>query len=324
MAFIDEIKFYISAGKGGDGVVRWRHEKGKEYGGPSGGNGGKGGDVYLRGKRDLALLNKYRNIKEFRASDGSAGEASERQGKGGEDLFIDLPVGSIVTNLKTRRTYELLHEDQTILILRGGKGGFGNAHFKSSTNIRPKEFTLGEKGQESEFRIELQLIADIGLVGLPNAGKSSLLNALTNAKAKVAGYAFTTLEPNLGAFYEFVIADIPGLIEGAAEGKGLGHKFLKHIKRTRMILHLISLEDKDIYVAYKTVRGELEKFDQDLLDKKEIVVLSKTDLVSKEDIKNAIAYLKRKKVKNIQKFSIIDDKSVKKLSDVIIKKLRGV
>ncbi|HEV8666726.1 MAG TPA: GTPase [Candidatus Paceibacterota bacterium] len=225
MAFVDELTFDAAAGKGGDGVVRWLHEKGKEYSGPSGGNGGNGGNVYMRAVRDLNLLARYRGEKRFDAPSGADGENSNRHGKGGDDMTIDLPIGSLVRNTATGEQYELLEEGEKIMILKGGRGGAGNAAFKSSVNITPEESTPGALGESATFTIELRIIADAGLVGLPNAGKSSLLNALTNAAAKVAPYAFTTLDPNLGALYGYIIADIPGLIEGASEGKGLGFRF---------------------------------------------------------------------------------------------------
>lgn len=231
MAFVDEVKINIKAGRGGSGVVRWLNEKNKEYSGPSGGNGGAGGDVYAESVLDLGVLINYKNIKILEASDGRDGAKKSRQGSKGEDLNIKVPVGSILTNLSTLERFELNKEGDKVLILKGGKGGLGNEHFKASTNIRPEQSTPGRDGEEAVFLIELELIAHVGLVGLPNAGKSSLLNVLTNARSKVGNYAFTTLEPNLGDLYGYIIADIPGLIEGASDGKGLGHKFLRHIKK---------------------------------------------------------------------------------------------
>ena len=244
MAFIDELAFHVKAGNGGNGVVRWRHERGKNFSGAAGGNGGKGGDVYVRAIRDLGILASYRNTKEFEAVKGEDGMRNSMHGGDGKDLIIDLPIGSIITDLRTKRQFNLIEENETIKILNGGRGGLGNEHFKASTNVTPLQSTPGTKGEEADFHIELELVADAGLIGLPNAGKSSLLNALTNARAQVGSYAFTTLEPNLGALKGgFILADIPGLIEGASEGKGLGHKFLRHIKRTKVVLHLISLEE---------------------------------------------------------------------------------
>ncbi len=329
MAFVDELKIHIEAGKGGEGVERWRHEKGKEFGGPSGGDGGKGGSVFAVGSRDLGLLFSYRHKKSFSAEHGSAGAKNSLHGKNGEDLTIKLPIGSVVTNLKTKKVVHVLTEHERILLLKGGDGGFGNEHFKSSTNQQPKKTTPGYPGEEGDFYIELQLVVDVGFAGFPNAGKSSLLNALTNASAKIGSYQFTTLEPNLGALFGYILADIPGLIEGASEGKGLGHKFLRHIKRTKMIAHLISLENEDVMEAYKTIRRELEQYDEGpvlsgvegLGEKEEIIILTKTDLVDEKQLKKAkkeLAGLKKK----VFALSVYDDASLKEFSDALIKLLR--
>lgn len=322
MAFIDDLTFHIKAGNGGTGVVRWRHERGKEFSGAAGGNGGKGGDVYVRAIRDLGILARYRNTKEFEASKGGDGARNSMHGADGEDLTIDLPIGSIITDQRTKRQYTLLAEGETIKILTGGRGGLGNEHFKASTNVTPTESTPGKEGEEADFHIELELVADAGLVGLPNAGKSSLLNALTNAKAQVGSYAFTTLEPNLGALHGgFILADIPGLIEGASEGKGLGHKFLKHIKRTKRILHLISLENTAIVDTYKTVRDELKKYGQGLDEKEETIILTKTDVTDAKTVESARKKLS-KYSKDILEITVLDDDSIKELSDEIVKRLR--
>jgi GTP-binding protein len=310
--FIDELKINARAGKGGDGVALWLHEKGKDLAGPAGGNGGKGGDVFIVGVRDLGLLARYRNTKEFTAQNGENGMKRSKTGANGEDLEIPLPIGSIITNTRTGKKFALNHPEEKILILEGGNGGLGNEHFKASTNTRPKEFTLGKQGEEAEFFIELELVVDAGLIGLPNAGKSSLLNSLTNAKARVGSFQFTTLEPNLGDFYGFIIADIPGLIEGAAEGKGLGHKFLRHIKRTKMVFHCISAENEDIEGAWKTVREELKKYSSEVYDKREVIILTKTDLLNPKQIKKKIGILKKLNP-DVLKVSIIDDLAIEVL-----------
>lgn len=318
--FVDEITIRARAGKGGDGVVLWRHEKGKDYAGPAGGNGGKGGDVYVRAIRNLGLLARYRTVKEFVADNGQNGMRSSKTGKDGDDIEILLPIGSIVTNSTTKEVFSLEKENDRILVLNGGKGGLGNEHFKSSTNRRPKQATLGKDGEEADLFIELELVVDAGFIGLPNAGKSSLLNALTNAKAKVGSFQFTTLEPNLGDFYGFILADIPGLIEGASIGKGLGHKFLRHIKRTKMIFHCISSENKDVNEVYDIVRLELGRYNSDILDKEEIIILTKVDLLSEKELKDNIKLLKKKNSK-VFFVSIHDDRSVKELSDNLSKLL---
>lgn len=322
MAFVDEIKIIIKAGDGGDGVVRWLHEKGKEFSGPSGGNGGIGGDVYILAVRDVHLLSKYKALKEFQAEKGGDGARDSLHGKNGEDLIVKLPIGSVVTNNTTGEKYSLTEEGQKILILKGGGGGRGNESYKSSRNQSPTESTPGKPGEWAEFYIEIELVADISLVGVPNAGKSSLLNELSNSKSKVGNYPFTTLEPSLGEMYGFIIADIPGLIEGASEGKGLGHKFLRHIKRTKMIAHLVSLENEDPVASYKIIRKELEVFDPELAKKKEIVVLTKTDLV--EDLKRL-----DKVIKEMQKISpivisttVYDNNSLSILRDILIKEVK--
>jgi GTPase len=321
MAFVDEIDFHIKAGKGGDGAVRWIHEKGKEYMGPGGGNGGKGGDVYVEAVRDIGILSTYRNLKEFNAENGGNGGNNVMYGKNGDDLTIKLPIGSFVYNRDTEQGFDLMKEGERVLILKGGRYGLGNEHFKASTNVRPLQFTNGRPGEEGDFHIELKLVVDAGFVGFPNAGKSSLLNILTNAKSKVASYQFTTLEPSLGEMHKFILADIPGLIEGASDGKGLGDKFLRHISRTKMVLHCISLENEDITAAYKIIRRELEAYSESLASKREILVLTKTDLVDDETLK---AKMKEAKKLNKDLFvvSIANDEQIKALKDDLVKMLR--
>lgn len=310
--FIDELNLHLKAGRGGDGVVRWRHEKGKDHGGPSGGNGGKGGDVYAVAVRDIGILSAYRNIKGFEAGRGEDGAKDLKQGGVGRDVEIKLPVGSRLINLTTGHSLELLKDSEKILLLHGGRGGLGNEHFKGSTNIRPKEFTLGVSGEEADFHIELLLMVDVGIIGLPNAGKSSLLNALTSARSKVGDFPFTTLEPALGDFYGLIIADIPGLIEGAAKGKGLGHKFLRHIERTKTLLHCVSAEVENPFEAYKVVRNELELYNKEMIKKSEVVVLTKVDMISKTEQNKKLKLLKNV-ANSVLPVSILDDESIKNL-----------
>lgn len=314
MAFIDEMTILAFAGNGGNGVVRWRHEKGKEFSGPSGGNGGAGGSVFATAVRDIGVLSSYRNQKEFRAEKGENGKNNSMHGKNGEDYYIKLPIGSVITIVETGKQTQLLEEGESTLLFKGGIGGYGNENFKSSTNTKPEEWTSGKSGERGTLQIELELIVDAGFIGLPNAGKSSLLNELTNAKAEVGSYAFTTLDPNLGDFYGFILADIPGLIEGASEGKGLGHKFLRHIKRTKILLHCISLEQEDVVSSYNIVRKELEVYNTDLGKKREVVILTKTDVVSPKVVENTIKQIK-KVSKEVYAVSILDDTSVKEFQD---------
>lgn len=312
----------MKAGDGGNGVVAWRHEKGRDHAGPGGGNGGAGGNVYIRAVRDIGLLHRYRSEKEFVAGRGHDGMNWSKQGKSGQDITIDLPLGCILTNTTTGQSTELIKDNQTLLLLRGGNGGLGNEYFKGSINRAPKQFTPGKLGEEANFFIELQLVADAGLIGLPNAGKSSLLNELTNASAKVGDYEFTTLEPNLGDFYGQILADIPGLIEGASAGKGLGVKFLRHIRRTKILLHCISSENEDFGVAYKIIRNELSEYDKVLIDKPEIIVITKTDLVSSAVLAKKIKKLKSKSP--VLTVSTIDSVSLnmfKKKLSVLLKDL---
>jgi GTP-binding protein len=329
MAFIDEIKIYAQAGRGGDGVVRWRREKFVPKGGPSGGDGGRGGDFYVLAIRDVHILSKYKSKKIFSAGRGEDGGNKSLHGKKGEDFILNLPVGTIITNLETDEKSQLTKEGEKILLLKGGYGGFGNEHFKSSTNTTPKESRDGQEGENGNFKIELELFADIGLVGLPNAGKSSLLNALTNAQARVGDYPFTTLDPNLGDFYGYVIADIPGIIEGASEGRGLGVKFLRHIKRTKMLAHLVSFENANMLKSYKEIRKELEKYDkklnlgnEGLSLKEEIIILTKIDVI--DDTKIIAKKVKefQKISKNVFTISLFDDKIVKKFNDALVKILK--
>jgi len=329
MAFIDEIKISAEGGRGGNGVVRWRQEKFVPKGGPAGGDAGRGGNFYVLAVRDVHILSKYKMKKSFSAGRGEDGGNKSLHGKNGDDFVLELPVGSIITNIHTDERWQMTEAGQKFLLLKGGHGGFGNEHFKSSTNTTPKECRPGEEGERGNFKIELELFADVGLIGLPNAGKTSLLNALTNAQAKVADYAFTTLDPNLGDFYGYIIADIPGIIEGASEGKGLGVKFLRHIKRTKMLAHLVSFENANMLKSYKEVWKELEKYDKKLnlgegglSSKKEIIILTKADVI--DDPKMIAKKIKefQKITKNVFAISLFDDKMVKKFKDGLMKILK--
>ena len=284
--FVDERTITIAGGKGGNGVVHWHREKFVAKGGPDGGNGGRGGNAYIETVRNIRALERYTEKEVVRAENGANGSGTLKDGKNGADTTVFVPIGSMVLNKYTMERFEMVEEEQRVLVAAGGKGGFGNAHFKSSVNTTPTTATEGQEGQAYDFYIELHLIADVGIIGFPNAGKSTLLNTLTNASARVATYPFTTLEPNLGMFHGYTLADIPGLIENASQGKGLGHKFLRHISRTRMLLHLVSAEESNPAKTYQTIRNELSAYDPKLLEKKELVVLSKTDTV-KPDIINS-------------------------------------
>lgn len=318
---IDHVTLSIEAGKGGDGVVRWRREKGIPYGGPAGGDGGRGGDVYLRVIRDINALAVYKHKKEWKADSGEAGQKRSMHGSDAKDMYLQIPLGAVVYNREYDKTYECMEEGD-MLILRGGKGGLGNENFKSSTNRTPEEFTKGERGEFATFDVELKLIADVGLIGFPNAGKSSLLNALTRAGAKIGDYPFTTLEPNLGAYHGYVLADIPGLIEGASDGKGLGHKFLRHITRTKLLVHLVEASHENVGKAYTTIREELGKYDKELLNRDEIIVLSKVDTISKDEVKTKINELeKASKTKNILTLSLYEDETIKNFGDNLVQLL---
>lgn len=315
--FVDEITIHAKAGDGGRGVERWRHEKYKPMAGPSGGDGGVGGDVIVEAVADMALLAKYTGNLEFAAENGEIGQNDSQHGKRGDDCVIKVPVGSKVTDLERDREYELTTVGEKIIILKGGRGGRGNEHFKSSTNRAPKETTPGRPGEEGGFRIEIALTADVGLIGLPNAGKSTLLNAWTNSKSRIGAYPFTTVEPHLGEMYGIIIADIPGLISGAATGKGLGHKFLRHVTRTKMLIHLVSLESEDPISDYYTIRTELSNYEEALAEKEEWIVFTKKDLVNKEFIDD-IAQKVDKFKKRVFFIDQNDEESLKNLRDSLV------
>ncbi|MBY0309570.1 GTPase ObgE [Patescibacteria group bacterium] len=319
--FIDEITLQVAAGNGGDGVVRWRHDKYKPMAGPAGGDGGKGGDVYVRAVRDISVLGRYTGEKKFAAASGEAGHNGSKTGKGGDDLYIDVPIGTSVRDREKGRVFEVLTEGETVRIYKGGAGGLGNEYFKSSVNRSPEKATKGKEGERGLLHIELSLVVDAGMVGFPNAGKSSLINALTNAQSKVGAYAFTTKSPQLGELYGYVLADIPGLIEGAAAGKGLGHSFLRHIARTKMLLHVISLDSADPKSDYYTIRKELSSYDASLTEKEEWIIFNKMDLVNKDFIEGVLASIDIIG-KRVFVVSAITGEGVKEFSDALVAHLR--
>ncbi|MDA9720885.1 GTPase ObgE [Candidatus Pelagibacter sp.] len=323
MKFLDQVKIYVKAGNGGSGSPSFRREKFVEFGGPDGGDGGRGGSVILISERNLNTLIDYRYQQHFKAERGKDGSGKNKTGKGGEDLYLKVPLGTQVFEEDNKTLiYDFKSQKEEFLVASGGKGGFGNTRFKSSTNRAPKKFTKGGQGEEFWIWLQLKTIADIGIIGLPNAGKSSLLASMTSANPKIANYKFTTINPNLGvASYddkEVTLADIPGLIEGAHTGTGLGIKFLKHIERCKTLLHLIDITEDDLFISYNQVRKELSKYSKDLVKKKEIVVLNKTDLIDEEEKKEKIKKLKNKLKKNIFLMSTMDKKSVSDIKSKLV------
>lgn len=311
---IDEVTVKVRAGSGGRGAVAFNKNM-NQYG-PVGGSGGRGGSVYIEGSSDLSILNKFRFKKEFAAKNGEDGKAQFRDGADAPDLVLQVPLGTVIYNLTTGTDQEVVAVGERILIAIGGKGGRGNFHFRSSTRIRPRIFEHGKPGEEFTLHLELKLIADVGFIGLPNVGKTSLLNELTSAQSKVANYPFTTLEPNLGVYYELILADIPGLIEGASSGKGLGIKFLRHIERTRVLFHIISAESSNPVADHKTIRKELGAYSKALLKKKEYVFLSKSDMVASADLKKKLAAVKKQSPSALP-LSIYDFDSIEKLKKIL-------
>lgn len=311
---IDEANLKIKGGDGGTGVASFKNALMEK--GPTGGDGGKGGDVFLEGVSDLSALRQFRHKRGFAAESGRAGSNRDQKGADGEDLILKIPVGTVAKNLDLKTEYEITKVGQRVLVAHGAAGGYGNAHFRSSTNISPRQFSPGHTAREFSFTFELKLIADVGLIGLPNAGKSSLLNELTAAQSRVANYHFTTLEPHLGAYYGLILADIPGLIEGASGGKGLGTKFLRHISRCSALFHLVSCESDDMSKDYETIRQELGRYDKDLLSKPEYVFLSKSDLLSESEILEAKKQLARRKI-NPEVLTILDEDSLKRVKKIL-------
>ncbi|MEC7734603.1 MAG: GTPase ObgE [Pseudomonadota bacterium] len=297
MKFLDQAKIYIRSGDGGNGCISFRREKYVEFGGPNGGNGGKGGDVIIKSTEGLNTLIDYRFKQHFKAKNGDPGMGSDKTGKSGEDIIIEVPRGTLILEEDNKEVIiDIMDKDQNITILKGGNGGFGNSHFKNSENQTPRNANDGESGKEKWIWLRLKLIADVGLVGLPNAGKSTFVSTVSKASPKIADYPFTTIHPVLGIVKymdkEFVIADIPGLIEGAHEGKGLGDRFLGHIERCNILLHLIDVTDEDIINSWKTVRNEIKSYSKELSLKNEIIVLSKSDALNKKELNDKKEELK--------------------------------
>ena len=313
---IDDVKIKIIAGHGGRGAVAFN--KTKMNLGPAGANGGRGGSIYFEGVSNIDALNQFHFKKRAEAENGENGKTQFNDGKSGKDLIVKVPVGTVVTDLNTGQSVEIIAIGEKLLLARGGRGGKGNLNFRSSTNQSPTEFGPGQPGEKRDLRLELKLIADVGLIGLPNVGKSSLLNTLTNAKSRVANYPFTTLNPSLGVYYELILADIPGLIEGASAGKGLGIKFLRHVERTKTLFHLISSESQDPVKDYKIIRNELGAYNKELLDKQEYVFLCKSDLVDKTELKKKLGQLKKAKIIALP-ISIIDDESMENVKEILRK-----
>jgi len=323
MKFLDQVKIYIKAGDGGSGSPSFRREKFIEFGGPDGGDGGKGGSVVLVSERNLNTLIDYRYQQHFKAERGGDGKGKNQTGKGGDNLYLKVPIGTQVFEEDNKTLiFDFKKEKEEYTAAIGGKGGFGNTRFKSSTNRAPRKFTKGLKGEDFWIWLQLKTIADIGIIGLPNAGKSSLLASITSANPKIANYKFTTLNPNLGvAVYddkEITLADIPGLIEGAHKGVGLGTKFLKHIERCKTLLHLIDVTEEDLIRSYKQIRAELGKYSKSLLKKNEIIVLNKIDLIDKKNLESKKKILSSKIKKKIYDLSTLDKSKISKIKSKLL------
>ena len=328
--FVDYVKIHVSSGKGGSGSTHLRREKYVAKGGPDGGDGGRGGNIVFVSDKNLWTLYHFKFKKHFKAEQGHNGSKSRSSGANGKDEIIKIPVGTVVKDLESGEIlFEPISDNEEKVVVPGGKGGLGNWHFKSSTNQTPKYAQPGLEGHEKQLLLELKVLADVGLVGFPNAGKSTLLSVITDAKPKIANYEFTTLKPNLGIvrhrdFKSFVVSDIPGIIEGASEGKGLGHHFLRHIERNSTLLFLISCESRNVIKEYQTLLNELKNYNRELLDKKRIVVISKSDLINQ---KERLA-IKNKLKTNLQKIeshfiSAVTLEGVVELKDLIWNKLNS-
>ena len=323
MKFLDQVKIYVKAGNGGDGSPSFRREKFIEYGGPDGGDGGKGGSIILKAERNLNTLIDYRYQQHHKAKRGDNGSGQNRTGKSGDDLILSVPLGTQVFEEDNKTLiYDFIKFGEEFVAAAGGKGGLGNTRFKSSTNRAPKKITKGVPGEEFTIWLQLKTIADIGIIGLPNAGKSSLLAAITNANPKIANYQFTTLNPNLGvASYddkEITIADIPGLVEGAHKGTGLGIQFLKHIERCKSLLHLIDITNDDLKKSYKQVKNELKNYNSNLEKKKELIILNKTDLVDKKDLDKIIKDFSKNIKSEVISMTTLQKVSVSKIKAKLI------
>jgi GTP-binding protein len=308
---IDDVTIRVRAGNGGKGCVAF--QKSRYALGPTGGSGGEGGSFYFVGVSDLSALKQFRFKKAVQAEDGGNGKGEFVDGPKGKDVIFKIPVGTVITNLDKNEKIEIVKIGEPILIAKGGKGGRGNFLFRSSTNTTPMQCQPGIHGEAYSLRLELKMIADIGFIGLPNVGKSSLLKELTNANPKVANYPFTTLEPHLGVYYDLILADIPGLIEGASEGKGLGIKFLRHVERTKILFHFISAESEDFKKDYETIKKELGDYNEALLDKEEYIFITKTDLVDKDVLKERMSKWRKKKIP----ISIYDYDSIEKVKEIL-------
>jgi len=324
MKFLDQVKIYIKAGDGGNGSPSFRREKFIEFGGPDGGDGGKGGSIILKSERNLNTLIDYRYQQHHKAERGGGGAGKNRTGRGGDNLILKVPIGTQVFEEDNKTLiYDFKNEKEEFVAANGGKGGLGNTRFKSSTNRAPRKFTKGTVGEEYVLWLQLKTIADIGIIGLPNAGKSSLLASITSATPKIANYKFTTLNPNLGvAVYddkEITLADIPGLIEGAHTGIGLGIKFLKHIERCKTLIHLIDITEENIENLYKQVRNELGKYSKNLLKKDELIVFNKIDLIDKSKLNEKKNKFSKKIKKKVLTISTFDKASIAKIKSKLIK-----
>ena len=323
MKFLDQVKIYIKAGNGGDGSPSFRREKFIEFGGPDGGDGGKGGSVILKAEQNLNTLIDFRYQQHHKAKRGENGAGQNRTGKSGEDLILKVPLGTQVFEEDNKTLiYDFTKISEEFIAAAGGKGGLGNTRFKSSTNRAPRKFTKGTQGEEFTIWLQLKTIADIGIIGLPNAGKSSLLASVTNANPKIANYQFTTLNPNLGvASYddkEITIADIPGLVEGAHKGTGLGIQFLKHIERCKSLLHLIDITGEDLKKSYQQVKNELKKYSNKLIKKKELIVLNKIDLIDEKELNHIVKDFKKNTKSEVITVSTFNKSSVSKIKSKLL------